>query len=194
MNICKRAIIIALRHPLYLAIYIGFLSAMGVLLMGEVGTAQAPVPSSASSQAAIVLVDRDGSPISRALRAALETTDELVDVDDEPTALQDVLAKDQADIVLIIPEGFGDQLIDAAHAGRDLPQLNMAAGSNMQAAALASQRAIRWASLAAAQAALEPALDADSIVGAVAQSSSVEPSVQVLETTPGNAAASRLAF
>lgn len=44
MNICKRAIIIALRHPLYLAIYIGFLSAMGVLLMGEVGTAQAPHP------------------------------------------------------------------------------------------------------------------------------------------------------
>ena len=186
MNICKRAIIIALRHPLYLAIYIGFLSAMGVLLMGEVGTAQAPAPSSASSQATIALADRDDSAISRALRAALETTDELVDADDEPTALQDVLAKDQADIVLIIPDGFGDQLIDAAHAGRDLPQLNMAAGS--------SQRASRWASLAAAQAALEPALDADGIVDAVTQSSSVEPSVQVLETTPGNAAASRLAF
>lgn len=194
MNICKRAIIIALRHPLYLAIYIGFLSAMGVLLMGEVGTAQAPAPSSASSQAAIVMVDRDGSPISRALRAALETTDELVNVDDEPTVLQDVLAKDQADIVLIIPAGFGEQLIDAAHAGQDLPQLNMAAGSDMQAAALASQRASRWASLVAAQAALEPALDADSIVDAVTQSSSVEPSVQILETTPGNTAASRLAF
>lgn len=193
MNICKRAIIIALRHPLYLAIYIGFLSAMGVLLMGEVGTAQAPAPSSASSQAAIVLVDRDGSPISRALRAALETTDELVDVDDEPTVLQDVLAKDQADIVLVIPAGFGEQLIDAAHAGQDLPQLNMAAGSDMQAAALASQRASRWASLVAAQAALEPALDADSIVDAVTQSI-VEPSVQILETTPGNTAASRLAF
>ena len=27
MNICKRAITIALRHPLYLVIYIGFLSA-----------------------------------------------------------------------------------------------------------------------------------------------------------------------
>lgn len=194
MNICKRAIIIALCHPLYLAIYIGFLSAMGVLLMGEVGTAQAPAPSSASSQAAIVLVDRDGSPISRALRAALETTDELVDVDDEPTVLQDVLAKDQADIVLVIPAGFGEQLIDAAHAGQDLPQLNMAAGSDMQAAALASQRASRWASLVAAQAVLEPALDADSIVDAVTQSSSVEPSVQILETTPGNTAASRLAF
>ena len=194
MNICTRAIIIALRHPLYLAIYIGFLSAMGVLLMGEVGTAQAPAPSSASSQAAIVLVDRDGSPISRALRAALETTDELVDVDDEPTVLQDVLAKDQADIVLVIPAGFGEQLIDAAHAGQDLPQLNMAAGSDMQAAALASQRASRWASLVAAQAVLEPALDADSIVDAVTQSSSVEPSVQILETTPGNTAASRLAF
>ena len=63
---------IALRHPLYLAIYIGFLSAMGVLLMGEVGTAQAPAPSSASSQAAIALVDRDGSPISHALAPPLK--------------------------------------------------------------------------------------------------------------------------
>ena len=35
MNICKRALGIALRHPLYLVIYIGFLSAMGVALMGE---------------------------------------------------------------------------------------------------------------------------------------------------------------
>ena len=78
-------------------------------------------------------------------------------MDDEPTVLQDVLAKDQADIVLVIPAGFGEQLIDAAHAGQDLPQLNMAAGSDMQAAALASQRASRWASLVAAQAALEPA-------------------------------------
>lgn len=104
------------------------------------------------------------------------------------------MAKDQADIVLIIPAGFGEQLIDAAHAGQDLPQLNMAAGSDMQAAALASQRASRWASLVAAQAALEPALDADGIVDAVTQSSSVEPSVQILETTPGNTAASRLAF
>lgn len=30
MNICKRALTIALRHPLYLIIYIGFLSSMGV--------------------------------------------------------------------------------------------------------------------------------------------------------------------
>ena len=36
MNIAKRALTIALRHPIYLVIYIGFLSVMGVVLMGEV--------------------------------------------------------------------------------------------------------------------------------------------------------------
>lgn len=42
MNIAKRALTIALRHPIYLVIYIGFLSVMGVVLMGEVdGGAQA---------------------------------------------------------------------------------------------------------------------------------------------------------
>ena len=211
MHICKRALTIALRHPLYLIIYICFLSAMGVLLMGEVGGTQDTAVSTSStsassasssstttapagSQAAIALVDRDNSAVSRALRAALATTDELVDVDDEPTALQDVLAKDQADVVLIIPAGFGEQLIDAARTDQNLPQLNMAAGSDMQAAALASQRASRWASLVAAQAALNPALDTAGVVVAVEQSANVAPSVKVLKTTPGNTAASRLAF
>lgn len=211
MNICKRALTIALRHPLYLIIYICFLSAIGVLLMGEVGGTQDTAVSTSStsassasssstttapagSQVSIALVDRDNSAVSRALRAALATTDELVDVDDEPIVLQDVLAKDQADIVLIIPAGFGEQLIDAARTDQNLPQLNMATGSDMQSAALASQRASRWSSLVAAQAALNPALDTGGVVAAVEQSANVEPSVQVLTATPGNTAASRLAF
>lgn len=55
MNICKRALTIALRHPLYLIIYIGFLSSMGVVLMGEVGgsgareATEVPAPASHSS-------------------------------------------------------------------------------------------------------------------------------------------------
>lgn len=194
MNICKRALVIALRHPLYLVIYIGFLSAMGALLIGEVGGAQDPSSPSAPSKAAIALVDRDDTAISRALQDALALTDELVDVDDEAIALQDVLAKDQADIVLIIPSGFGSELISAARDGRDLPRLDMATGGDMQTAALATQRATRWASLVAAQAALDPALDAAGIVQAVDEASRVEPAIKVLESTSGSTAASRLAF
>lgn len=194
MNICKRALVIALRHPLYLVIYIGFLSAMGALLIGEVGGAQDPSSPSAPSKAAIALVDRDDTAISRALQDALALTDELVDVDDEAIALQDVLAKDQADIVLIIPSGFGSELISAARDGRDLPRLDVATGGDMQTAALATQRATRWASLVAAQAALDPALDAAGIVQAVDEASRVEPAIKVLESTSGSTAASRLAF
>ena len=55
MNICKRALTIALRHPLYLIIYICFLSSMGVVLMGEVGGSgtQEPPSSRAASHSSI---------------------------------------------------------------------------------------------------------------------------------------------
>ena len=194
MNICKRALVIALRHPLYLVIYIGFLSAMGALLIGEAGSTQDPSSPSAPSKAAIALVDRDDTAISRALQDALALTDELVDVDDEAIALQDVLAKDQADIVLIIPSGFGNELISAARCGRELPRLGVATGGDMQTAALATQRATRWASLVAAQAALDPALDTAGIIRAVDEASQVEPAIKVLESASGSTAASRLAF
>ena len=89
-----------------------------------------------------------------------------------PLALQDALATGKADAVLVIPAGFGDAPHGCRSNGeaRTCPQLEARrTADDMQAAALASQRASRWASLVAAQAALEPALDADSIVDAVTQ-------------------------
>ena len=66
MNICKRALTIALRHPLYLIIYIGFLSSMGVVLMGEVGGSGAREATEVP-RARIALVDRDGSAVAQSL-------------------------------------------------------------------------------------------------------------------------------
>lgn len=195
MSICKRALTIALRHPLYLIIYIGFLSAMGAVLMGEVGGPQESGSTGhAVSRSSIALVDRDDTPVSRALRSSLALTDDLINVDDEPIALQDALAKGQADTILIIPSGFGDALISAAREGRDLPRLSMAAGGDMQAAALATQRASRWTSLVAAKASLNPDLSASNVIAAVGDIGKIEPSIEVLESTSGSTAASRLAF
>lgn len=193
MSICRRTLTIALRHPLYLAIYIGFLSAMGVLLMGEVG-ADVTRPAAEAARARIALIDRDGSAVSAALEAELGTTDDLVAVDDEPLALQDALATGSVDAVLIVPTGFGADLISAAREDRDLPELEVATGSDMQAAALASQRASRVVSLVAARAALEPETDEIRVIEAARESAEVEPLVEVLDFTPTGTATSRLAF
>lgn len=193
MNICRRTLTIALKHPLYLAIYIGFLSVMGVLLMGEVGTdAASPAPDTA--RARIALIDRDGSAVARELTAALAESDELVAVDDEPLALQDALATGNVDAVLIVPDSFGEDLVTAAREDRDLPELEVATGSDMQAAALASQRASRVVSLIAGAAALEPHASSDHVLAGMREVVAVAPDVELIEVPESSTAASRLAF
>lgn len=192
MNICKRALLIALRHPLYLVIYIGFLSTMGVLLMGEVSEDQTLALEPARTR--IALVDRDGSDVSAGLAEALAKTDELVSVEDEPLELQDALACGRVDAVLIVPAGFGDELMAAAREARDLPELEIATGSDAQAAALAGQRASRWTSLVTAHAALESGADGAAAVNAALTTTNLEPTAEVLESNKESSAASRLAF
>lgn len=193
MNICKRALVIALRHPLYLVIYIGFLSAMGVALMGE-ATGGASDPRGPSVRARIALVDRDKSEVSEALERAIDASDELVGVPDGPTALQDALATNRADVVLIVPDGFGEDLISAARGGRELPELQAAPGGDMQAAALGTQRAGRLASLIAAESALDPDRDERGVCEAALSSLRATPDIQALQGAKGSSAASRLAF
>lgn len=193
MNICKRALTIALRHPLYLIIYIGFLSSMGVVLMGEVGGSGAREATEVP-RARIALVDRDGSAVAQSLEEMLFQTDELITVADEPLALQDALATGKADAVLVIPAGFGDALMDAARTGGDLPELEAATGGDMQAAALASQRASRTASLIASRAALTSHASAEQVLDGMRKLSDIAPAVDTIETTEESTAASRLAF
>ena len=80
MNIAKRALTIALRHPIYLVIYIGFLSVMGVALMGEVdgGAHASETAGTEGARTRIAWIDRDDSAVSRGVEKALARTDELV--------------------------------------------------------------------------------------------------------------------
>lgn len=193
MNIAKRALTIALRHPIYLVIYIGFLSVMGVALMGEVdGGVQASETEGA--RARIAWIDRDDSAVSRGMQNALAQTDELVPCKDESIALQAALASGRVDAVLIAPAEFGDDLIDSTRSGRELPALEVAAGSNMQAAALASQRASRMASLIASQAAIDSQMNISQVVANVQNLVGIRANVESIEATQEGSAASRLAF
>lgn len=196
MSICKYALLIARRHPFYLSIYVVFLSAMGVFMIGTTlgGDAAAPEDGVESYQSQIALIDRDDSELSRALRDYMQATDELVTVEDESFALQGVLATSQVDAVLIIPEGFGRELMDAAHADDELPALDVAFGDDIQASVLAAQRAERWASLVAAEATLDADASEQDVLSAVEEDASHTASIELVQTQSGETPASKLEF
>lgn len=163
MSIFRNVLRITARHPVYLAVYVVALSMMSLF----VGLASVRTGSSADAageagahrvlEDPVAVIDRDGSEASRALTAYLAGSYELTDIADEPFALQDALARGEAACILIIPEGYGERLIQAARAGAELPELGSASGYSPQAGPLLSQSAGRWVSMTAATAKLDPA-------------------------------------
>lgn len=196
MSICKYALLIARRHPFYLSIYVVFLSAMGVFMLGSFPSDEVAAPDgdAIEYQSQIALIDRDNSELSRALYEHLQATDELIDVEDESYALQDALATSQVDAVLIVPEGFGEALFDAARSEDELPGLEVAYGDDIQAGVLAAQRAERWLSLVASEAALDAdASDAD-LIAAAQEDVSHTADIELVPTESGETPATRLSF
>ena len=179
MRIFRTALSIALRHPIYLGVYVLFLSAIGSFITGSAVYVDEAAETYEPARASIAVVDRDGSELSRALRDHLATQNDVVDVSDESFALQDALATSQANVAVVVPEGFGDALLDAARTEGDLPSIEVAYGGYTQAAALAEQQALRWVSLAGAAAALEPDADMGAVVDLVADASGVRADIQV---------------
>ena len=118
MNVFKLAVTIIARHWSYLLIYTLALGCMAILGSGAI---EAPQASEFSNDAPkVAVVDRDGSELSAALKDfALKDAVE-VHVEDSTFALQDAAAKDLASYVLIIPEGFQEGLVEAAHGLKQL--------------------------------------------------------------------------
>ena len=135
MRICKSVFGIALAHPIYLGVYVVFLSLLGIFLTGGSTYVDTAGTTYVAEPANLAVVDRDGSALSQALEAYLADMHNVADVADDEFALQDALATNTVDAVVIVPEGFG---------------------SDCLASALAEQQAVQWVQLAGAAAALEP--------------------------------------
>ena len=138
MNVFKLAVTIISRHWSYLLIYTLALGCMAILGSGAI---EAPQASEFSNDAPkVAVVDRDGSELSAALKDfALKDAVE-VHVEDSTFALQDAAAKDLASYVLIIPEGFQEGLVEAAHSGADVPTLETVVSYQGARGALMDQR------------------------------------------------------
>ena len=163
MRICKSVFGIALAHPIYLGVYVVFLSLLGIFLTGGSTYVDTAGTTYVAEPANLAVVDRDGSALSQALEAYLADMHNVADVADDEFALQDALATNTVDAVVIVPEGFGSDCLAAARAGEELPKVEVAYGGYTQASALAEQQAVQWVQLAGAAAALEPEADVSRI-------------------------------
>lgn len=156
MSTFRSALRVAWRHPVYLVSYLAILSLMGVLVGRLVADQAAAAPSSYEPvRASVAVVDEDGSNLSRALASWAGGRFELVETNGAQE-VQDALARSLVDCVLVLPQGFGQELLDAARTGDDLPNVQATYGTDVQTGVLAAQEASQWVSLAGSAAVLEP--------------------------------------
>ena len=156
MSTFRSALRVAWRHPVYLVSYLAILSLMSVLAGRLVADQAAAAPSSYEPvRASVAVVDEDGSDLSRALASWAGGRFELVETNGAQE-VQDALARSLVDCVLVLPQGFGQELLDAARTGDDLPNVQATYGADVQTGVLAAQEASQWVSLAGSAAVLEP--------------------------------------
>lgn len=138
MNVFKLALKVAARHWNYLLIYMVALGAMSLLGSGAIEVA--PHGEFKADSPKVAVIDRDGTDASAALAAFALKDAEEVHVDDSTFGLQDASAKDLASYVLIIPEGFQADLLDAARTGGDAPELQTVVSYQSARGSLVDQR------------------------------------------------------
>ena len=198
MSTFKTALRMALAHPFYLLIYTVFISLMGVFIAASVSWNSSQLTEYKPYDANVIVADRDGSDLSRALTKHLGSRFDLVmGVGDDTYDLADALsksnsAKGSADCVFFIPEGFEDDLVAAARVGESLPKLDVTYGAGTMAAALSSAEASRWISLAGAAAALEPAASNGDVAKAAEHAAAKRAEVQIERVKVDSAAAATL--
>lgn len=158
MRVFKCALELALRNPLPLLIYTVALSLMGVAMALGVSAGQDSPESSQPQRASVdyAVIDRDGGALAQGVGSFLETCGTEVTLEDTPLALQDAVAKGEADFILIIPEGWGDAFIRAAEDGTALPSMECVYSFYSAEGSLADARLAGFAGILAASIAAEP--------------------------------------
>lgn len=116
MQVFKMAVRVAARHWGTLLIYVVFLGAFGMLAAGSVDNAE--TDAFGDDLPKVAVIDHDGSALSEALAGYIYANGTAVQVEDSEYGLQDAAAKDLASYVLVIPEGFEADVLQAASEGQ----------------------------------------------------------------------------
>ena len=128
MNTCKATLRILVAHRIYLMIYLVF---MGILMMSIswamlTSTSGSMVKTFEPAKTRVAIIDRDSDrgDIATSMRAYMSDSSELVDIDDADEALQQAVASNWVDLIVIIPDGFADGLAGSVADGGDPPNVD----------------------------------------------------------------------
>lgn len=142
MRTCKAALRVIRGHLGGILGYLLGTSALMVILSVGVVSMLASGGDSMSfspDKATVAVIDRDtesGHVFGRGLRKALEGKAELVEVRDDLRTMQDAVATDAVELMIIVPQGYAANLAQAVRTGGDLPQLETVTSYSSGSAAL----------------------------------------------------------
>lgn len=193
MQVFKTALRVVLTHPVYVIVYVGFLSLLGLFVAMGV-TSGADAGRYEAAKAPFAVVDRDGSALSEHLATFLGEHGERVEVVDDPFALQDAVATGQAKCVLVVPEGYEQAFFEAARAGKDLPAIEVAYSYGTMTGTLLDQQTNQYLALVQAASALEPDASTADVLARADEAAAQSIEVETVQTKDGAIPADRFAF
>ncbi len=193
MQVFRAALRIVSSHPIYLLVYVGFLSFMGVFIAGwiNVGTDDGEY---SASKTPFAVIDRDDSDLSRSLTSFLEENGQSVDVIDEPFALQDAVATGEARYLLVIPSGYGDTFLEAARTGSTMPALESTYSFATMGGTLVDEQVNQYLGLVWAATTLQPDESMSQILAYADKAASVSADVETIQTPDEATPADRFGF
>lgn len=193
MGVFRNALRVCLRHPVYLVVYVGILSVMGLFMAGGLNFGQADQEFSAT-RAPFTVIDRDGSAVSRAVVDFLDAQGEWVEVADQQQALQDAVATGQVDYLLIVPAGFGEDFLTAARGQGAEPQLEAVFSYQSASGMLVDTQVNQYLGLVRAAAALNPSASDVDVVSTANEAADNSAAVEVVQSPQAAVGADRFLF
>ena len=178
MQVFKAAIRVVLKHPVYILVYVGFLSAMGIFIASSINNSD-DTSEFSSFETPIGVIDRDNSELSEALTSFLEEQGVLVTIEDTTFALQDAVATGEVGYLLVIPENYEDAFITSAQQDTPEPVLETTFSYSSTAGSLVDQQVGQYMGLVRAAAILEPTA---SMADILTQANSAAEKTVVVET------------
>ncbi|TPF95754.1 ABC transporter permease [Bifidobacterium sp. UTBIF-78] len=142
MNTCKATVRVLVAHRLYIVIYLVLIGIMMFAISGAqlFGSRDASADTYEPGRATVAVIDRDGNRghIAETMRAYLADGNDLTELEDRSETLQQAVASHWVDLIVIIPEGYADKLLDSAVSGGSAPAVETVTSYVSGAGAMAS--------------------------------------------------------
>ena len=140
------------------------------------------------------VIDRDDSELSDAIASQLAQHGTQVVVEDTPLAIQDAVAKGATDYLLIIPEGYETDFVEAAHADEDAPSMETVFSYYSMEGELVDQSVNGFLGMVRSLAMASPETPTADIIDRAANYSSERAQVAVIEQSTAISKSDRFVF